>query len=389
MKNILLTALMFVTLYSYEVEYKSNISFKTVDYNNYQNENYIFGDTKVDIATDNFDIKSDIEYLYSTNYKQKRYVDINELYMVKEYDDYRVQGGKMIKFWGELEGFNVTDIFNHQNHHFDPFDKEKKLGSYGVDLTYYKDESSLELGVKLYEDDKKYPEINNPYTISQLPYSKELQSQNSKDRPSVYLKYDFTLGDDIQSDNKFILYSGYDNKRYFIPVNNTLYQYAYRVNKALFLSNIVYGDTIFKLESSHTKIKNDKMMSDYTQIGLGVENGFYDIGGVDINLFSEYYRYIYSDDTKVKFVDNSETYDNDILLALKLNFNDTSSTELKSGIVYDMKNYEKIFKTQFQSRIMDNVVLKAEYLQIISKTNTLLTKYENHNRAALALNYSF
>jgi hypothetical protein len=265
-----------------------------------------------------------------------------------------------------------------KNYLFDPFDKSKKLGSYNINYTYYFDENSLEAGVKLYEDDLKLPDTSSPYSISNIPYDKNLQSESSKTNPGIYIKYNFLFGDIFQSDNKLILWHGYDNKRYFIPLNSKLTQYAYMVDKALFFSNIVYDDFIFKIECSYTDVLDDKHISSYSQSGIGFERGFYDIYGSDAYLYVEYYRYDYKDDAKIKLVDISEIYDNDIFTAIKINLNNTDASELKSGVLYDLKNYERVFKTEFKTRVIDSFVLKLEHL-----------KYKDHDRFVFNITYTF
>jgi hypothetical protein len=377
-KNLLIFLSLFASLYSAEFDYKTNISLQNVIYNSYTNEKNILGDIKLDAKTKHFDIKTTIEYLYSDNYKQKRYIDIYELYISKEFDDSKIEMGKTTKFWGELEGYNVTDIFNQKNYLFDPFDKNKKLGSYNINYTYYFDENSLEAGVKLYEDDLKLPDASSPYSITNIQYDKNLQSENSKTNPSIYIKYNFLLGDIFQSDNKLVLWHGYDNKRYFIPLGSTIAQYAYKVNKALFFSNIVYEDYIFKIECSYTDVLDDKRVSTYSQSGIGFERGFYDIYGSDAYLYMEYYRYHYKDDAKIKLVDMAEGYDNDIFTAIKINLNNTDASELKSGVLYDVKNYERVFKTEFKTRVIDSFVLKLEHLQ-----------YKKNDRFVFNITYTF
>jgi len=389
MKVFLLIILSISSLYSYNCEYIGNISIKALAYSDFTNENNLFGNTKLNCKSEFFDLKTNVEYLFSDQYQQKRYIYIQELYLLKEYKTSKIELGKSIKYWGELEGYNPADIFNQKNYLFDPFDNSKKLGSYNINYTYYFDEDSLESGIKLYEFGKELPEQNNPYHILPLAYNKSLEVEKLKATPSVYLKYNFSYGDEFQSDNKLILYRGYDNKRNFVLIDNSLAQYAYRVNKAIFFSNIVYEGFIFKFEYSYTDMIDESLMSDYSQIAIGFENGFYDVFGFDINTYTEYYKYNYQDESKPINVDISEVYDNDIFVALKFNFNNTLGSELKTGLLYDIKNYEKVFQTKIKTRILDGTTLNVEYLKLVSKEGTLLQKYRDHNRITISLRYTF
>jgi len=244
--------------------------------------------------------------------------------------------------------------------------------------------------VKFYEEKVKYPATTDPYYPFTINYDKELKLSDEKYSPTFYLLYNFVSDDYFDTETKIILLHGYDNKRYFIPINQaTLVQFVYRVNKALLLSHLIHEDYIFKTEFSYSDVISDDKMSDYIQCSFGVERNFYDIKSGDLGMYVEYYRYIYMQDNKIKNVDISEIYDNDIFMALKLNLNDVKSTELKGGLLYDTQNSEQIYKAEFKSRVFDDFVLRGEYLQTIGKQNTLLTNTGDTKRFTLGVTYSF
>jgi hypothetical protein len=373
----ILVAIAFSFIYIFAIEPKGDISIEQTNNKNSTNSKSIYGNIKFESSSDIFDFKSNIEYLYDNKYSNRKYINLNEFYISKDYENSRVIVGKIIKFWGELEGYNITDIFNPKNYLFDSFNKDIKLGAYNMAYIYYSDESSFEIGAKLYEDENEFQDFGKV----------ALNSTHSKHRPTTYIKYDFSTQDFLESENKIILWSGYDNKRYLLSKNNQLFEHVYLSNKFMFFSNIVYEDMIFKMEYSYSDV-DEVLISDYSQFGIGVENSFYDIGGFDLSSYLEYYNYQYKDNSKLKNINISEVYDNDMFFALKLNFNNTSSSELKSGLFYDIKNYEKMFKTEFKSRIVDGVNIKLEYLDIISKSNNSIIKNDT-TKLKLALIYSF
>ena len=388
MKKVIVVLILLINCWA--IESKTNFSIKYISYTNFQNELLYYGDTKLEYTTDAFRLNTKVKYLYSNQYNEKRGVNLDEFYLTREYEDTKIEFGKIIKYSGELEGYNITDILNQKDNLFDPFDKSAKNGAFIFSGTKYIENNSLEIGTKFYEASKKYPKVDTPYAISSLSYNDDLKTESSKYSPTVYLKYNFLTDENIESDNKIILFNGYDNKRYFIPQNLlSISSYAYKVHKFLFLSNIVYEDTLFKFEGSYTDVIHDDFMSDYIQFSFGVENGFYGLKGMDINLYTEYYKYKYRDDSKIKNIDISEVYDDDIFVALKLNFNDTRDTTLKTGILFDIQNSEQVFKTEFQSRIKNGLVLSLEFLNIRSKKNTVLTNLTNHTRSIIALTYTF
>jgi len=372
------------------LEQKSNLTASYADYTNFAHELLYSGDTTLSYQKDNLTLNSKIDFFYSNHYIEKRELNLEELYLTQEYENRKFELGKVIKYWGELEGYNVADIFNQKNYLFDPFDKNSKIGSYTLNLTQFKENDSFEVGFTLYPSDIKYPATTTPYSVSAQNYDEDLQSDSSKYNPTTYLKYNFTTDKNIQSDTKIILLNGYDTKRYFIPLSQTKFaQHLYKVDKFLVLSNIVYKETILKFEGAVTAIKEDKNMSDYGQFSFGLEHGFYDMGGVDLTLYGEYYKYLYKDDSKVKNVDMSELYNDDIFFACKINLNDSQESQIKSGVLYDKNNSEKIFKMELQRRVEDGLVFKGEILRIFPKEKTILTNIGVHTRTILALTYTF
>ncbi|WP_415397072.1 hypothetical protein [Sulfurimonas sp. CS5] len=379
--KVILFLLLFAMLLN-AFENKSSLSIKHINYDKFSDETIVKGNSKLKLHNDIFKADATVEYLYSNEYKERRYIILNELFVTKEYKDYSFTLGKIIKYWGELEGFNIADVYNQKNHLLDAFDNSAKLGSIGLHVTKYFDEDSLEFGVKFYEQDVKYSFISN--------YDKELSYSDERDTPTLHLMYSFATDKSFESETKLILLHGYDNKRYFIPKNQTtLSQYAYRVNKLLFLSNLIYKETILKCEASYTDVISDENMSNYAQLSFGLENNFYDILDIDIGFYLEYYSYLYAQDEKIKNVDISEIYNDDIFLALKLDLTDTRNSEIKGGILYDLKNTEKVFKVEAKSRVIDNLVVDAQYLQVLSEQNTLLYKLGYSTRVILGLTYTF
>jgi hypothetical protein len=379
-----------VTLFAFEQ--KTKLGVEGIAYNNYNNELAALGNTKLSFENDYFTTDAAVEFLYSSEYKKRRYLLLNELYLTKEFDDYSFTIGKELKYWGELEGYNIADIYNQKNYLKDPFDKSAKLGSIGANVTRYFEENSLEFGVKFYEQDIKYPQNETPYAPLPMNYTKKLQTSNAKYTPTLYIKANLVTDELVDSETSLILWHGYDIKRYFFPISSTtLAQYAYRVNKVLLLSHIVMGDTIFKTELAYTDVSKDTKMSDYTQLSVGAEHSVYDVFGSDITLYGEYYKYLYTDDTKIQNVDISEVYDNDIFLALRLNFNDIGSSDMKFGILQDLDKAESVFKVDFHSRVRDDFMLHGEFLEILSSTRnaTLLSQFADSQRFTFGIDYTF
>lgn len=370
----------------YAIEYKSSMTYKYISYNDFENENMISGDLKLKHENEGLILNGTFEYLYSLEYDKKRYIDPNELYILKDFPSASLNFGKQIKYWGELEGFNVADIFNKKRYIYDPFDKDKKVGSYTLNTIFYLDDSNIEVGTKFYEEDMEYPGKDEPYYPFILNYNADLQSTKSRYTPSIYIKYGFTT-EEIESENKLIFWHGFDSKRQIILDNSTLYQEAYISTKLIYLSNIIYEDYIFKFEGMGTDVESE-YLSDYAQVAFGVEKSIYDIKGNDLTFYLEYYKYKYFN-TSQKNIDISEAYNNDIFIAVKLNLNDANSSEFKGGILLDTQTSERVFKVEFFRRLNDRVVLNSEILSIEAKDNSVLTAFDNSTRVTVGFTYNF
>ena len=373
-------------------EQKTELGFSGIAYSSHNNDVVAEGSSEITLDNTYFQTDANVEFLYSHEYKERRYLLLNELYISKEFDAYSVSLGKRVKYWGELEGFNIADIYNQKNYLKDPFDKSAKYGAFGADISRYFDENSLEVGAKFYEEDITLPTNNTPYAPLPMKYDKKLRLSDKRYTPTLYFKTNLVTDTLIDSETSLILLHGYDTKRSYIPISTTtLAQYAYRINKALLLSHIIYNDTIFKTELSYTDVLDDTQMSNYTQLSVGVEQSFYEVVGTsDITFFGEYYSYFYSNNEKLKNVDISEIYDNDVFIALRMSLNDVRSSELKVGILQDMIKDEQVIKATLKTRLYESFVLNGEYLQINSSThNTLLSRFGNASRFTLSLHYTF
>ncbi|NOZ90485.1 MAG: hypothetical protein GXO60_04265 [Epsilonproteobacteria bacterium] len=369
------------------IEIKGDIGGDYISYSNSQNDILNRGKAIFDLKKEKWKLNTEIDFFYSQNYKKKRDLYFNELYTTLENREYTFKIGKQVLFWGELEGYNIIDVFNSKNTILDIFDKSQKKGAWSLIAKKFEENSNIEIGTKVYEEDNSYLDNKSPYYFFTLPYNKKLEI-NNRYSPTTYIKYNFSTDENLESDTNIIFQNGYDNKRYFAPLDGKITQYAYRVNKIMLSSNIIYNDIIFKIESSYTDIINENKMSNYRQLGFGFENGFYNIDNIDISLYLEYYYYDYLNNHKLKNVDISELYNNDIFMALRFAINNTKDSELKIGFLKDTQNNEIISKLEIKSRLIDSLVLSGEALHFSNDFKTY-PKLSNHTRIIMGIKYFF
>ncbi len=373
-------------------EQKTQIAAGYNFYDPYGNEAVTFGRSELAFENGYFRTNAAVEYLYSGEYADRRYVLLNELYVSKDIGDYRFVLGKKIEFWGETEGFSFADIYNHRNYLYDPFDKDAKYGSVGASVSRFFDEDTLTLGLKLYEADIPYPEAGEPYHPFPFDYDAGAHFSLSRYSPSVYLSYEHVFSGAVDAQTRLILWHGYDNKRIFLPVGpDTLAQYAYRCGKAMLLADAVYEDYIFKTEMTYTDVIDEPRVSDYAQFSFGLERSFYDIAGTDVTLYGEYYHYHYADGGKTENVDIAELYDNDVFGAVRIAFNDTGDSSLKAGVLADVKNGERFYRAEASGRLFERFVARAEYLCLTAARSdaTPMTYIGDTRRFGLSVAYTF
>jgi len=376
---------------AYSFDHSTHFSINAVGYNKSKSEIQFSGSTELKFKDDGYLLKLLVDYLYAPKYN-KKYIQLNELYFSQEYKSYVFSLGKIIKYWGELEGYNVVDTFNQKNYLVDPFDKSKKIGTWSVLASKYIDNNIFELGLKVSERNQKFPKIGAPFYPFPLPYSKNIKLSTSKLYPTLHASYSLSLDNEARSEFKFIFQKGYDNKRYINQTTmNTLKQSIYKCNKyMLTFGNDLFNEIRFKLEASYTEIDTsaiDKsiLVDNYSQMAVGLEKTIYNIKGGDLMLFSEYYHY---GSKNVSNTDISEIYNHDLFTAIKFNFNDTGNSEIRAGLLYDVKTKEQVIQCQAKTRVSD-IVFSAELLAINGAKDSILTSFEDTLRTNVSLTYYF
>ena len=371
---------------SYSLEHTTHVTVSEIGYDTSDPETQVSGSTELKFKDSGYTLKLLVDYLYAPKYK-KQYVQLNELYFSQEYQNYTFTVGKIVKHWGELEGYSITDTFNQKNYLLDPFDKDKKIGSWAALATHYSSNNSFEVGLKVSERNQKFPDIGTPYYPFPLSYSENSKLNSSKLHPTFHISYGLTFDNESQSEMKFIFQRGYDNKRYVgLSPEKSLMQNIYKCNKYMMLLNHeIWDDTFLKMEVAYTHIDENTPVDDYSQVGVGLEKSIYNLMGGTLMLFGEYYHY---ESSKLSNSDISELYNHDLFTALKFNFNDTGSSEIRAGVLYDVKTQEQVIQFKAKTRI-SNTVLSAEVLAIKDAKESILSSFEDTLRANLSLTYYF
>lgn len=349
----------------------------------------ISGELEREFSHKRWRLKTLIDANFDTNDQKRNYLLLNEVYLNYAFDDADLRFGKEIKFWGALEAFNITDVFNSYNLRKDLLDFEK-LGSWNAAYMRYFESSELSFIVKWHEESQPFASSDYPYYM--LPpgfsYDEKLHTEKNRFTPTYFLKYSGTTDTTYPLDFAIILQSGYDNNRQLIFNGSNFYQYAYQVDRIMTYNTMLVGDTLLKLEASYTDVKHDKVVSDYTQAGFGFEHTLYGVReNMDLGIITEYYMFDSDNETQELL----QTFGNDLFVGTRLTFNDMSDTSLLAGIIQDVKYNETLFKAEFERRVFESYKLKIDllYTNPSDTDETALKQLGDVSNARVSLAYYF
>ena len=372
MKKLVLTLFFPIILISSELEYKGNIGFMT-EYSSTdakdKRDSALALRLDVELKQEFGDVElfAKFKSIFDKDDKNRRYFDFNDLYLRYNFEDSDILLGRSSHFWGALEFYNFTDVFNTRDLLDDPFDFNLKLGSWNVAYTTYLENSEISLIVKLHEERQKMQDIESINNFLPLPYSDDLITSEDKNRPTVFLKYSGS-GEKMQVDYSLIYQNGYDQQRYLSVEGGKLRQNAYIVNKFMGFATFVFEDTIYKTELTYA-LSDEVKVSDYLEFGVGLEHTLYSFWQKrDLGLLLEYYRYDEKDDGKVDF---NKFFENDLTFGFRLSMNDLSSSEVLGGMAVDMKSSEKILFVKYDTRVYEKYKLALSYQRLDAKQREL------------------
>ena len=307
--------------------------------------------------------------------KERRYVNLNDLYYKHEFENSDLLIGRNTRFWGAMEFYNHTDTFNTKDWLNDPFDYDAKIGTNNIAYTQYFDNSELSLIAKVHEERQRVQDLKSVNNFLPPNYRDDLVTQGNRDRPTLYLKYSGS-SDEVQLDYSFIYQNGYDEQRYLAPVGRELKQHAYLVDKLMGYATFVNGSTIYKTELAYTKSRDDRV-SNYAQTSFGLEYTLYGVvGKSDLGLLAEYYRYHAYDDSKFGAKEFGNLFANDITLGFRWTFNDSADSNVLGGVDIDQENHEKMVSVEYNTRLLEKYKFKLSYEYLAPKRDSVFSKLD-------------
>jgi len=375
-KYILLLCSVLPNLQANELEYKGNIGFESsyLDHDiagKRDNQNALRLELELKQKTQNGQLVFSLDGILDKDDKERRYIDVNDLYYKHDFENSDLLIGRNTRFWGAMEFYNHTDAFNTKDWRDNPFDYDAKIGANNIAYTQYFENSELAVIAKVGQE--RHKSVNN---FMPPNYSDKLETQKSKNRPTVYVKYAGSA-EETQFDYAVIYQNGYDEQRYLAPKGASLHQNAYLVDKVMAYATLVSGETIYKTELAYTK-SDDERVSDYAQYSVGVEHTLYGVWGKsDLGLLAEYYKYDDKDSSKLGAKDFGNLFQDDVTLGFRLSVNDSSDSDVLGGISIDRDNQEKLVFVEYNTRLFEKYKLGLSYQHLEPKAGSVFRKLDS------------
>ncbi len=382
MRALLLVSILTLSLFA-EVSYRGNVGIEGENSKSYNAFSYR-GDAELTKEWGDMLLGVGIKAIYDFEDEERREFKANELYMSYFLENSEMTVGKKVKFFGNLEAFNVVDIYNPKDMLYSPFEKEEKIGSIAASYAHYVGDGKLEVSIKAREEERGLQSGESFYNLfGDLEYRKKLEGN----LPSIFLSYlssyDFDV---VGGDFGLIASNGFDPHRSYYFDGTKMREKIERANSIGFFGNMVYGEMILKFESLYSNLQDDAK-NDYIHTAFGVERTFYRvIKKADIKLFAEHYNLAYVDKNEEEI---NELFNHDIFLGVRLDVNDQDSGIVQLGYIRDLESSEEIWRLECESRLLESFSAKLEVDVINSGDDRESYLYGLGSRTVAKINFQY
>jgi hypothetical protein len=285
---------------------------------------------------------------------ERTHFDIRELNFLLLGDPWELRIGIAKVFWGVTEFVHLIDIIN-QTDLVEDLRGEDKLGQPMVHLSAPTDWGVLDFFVLPFFRQRTFPgpdgRLRTPVAVDTgNPVYENSAEENHVD---FALRYSQVFG---FGDIGFYYFKGTGRDPLFIPSLNTggqpvLLPFYRLIDQAGIDLQLVAGSWLWKLEALYQDNESENFYAatggfEYTFIGVGDST-------MDLGLIAEF-AYDDRDD------EAATSFENDLLLGLRLGVNDTAGTELLTGLSYDLDSRGNVLRIETSRRITDSLKLFLE-----------------------------
>jgi len=316
--------------------------------------------------------------------KERSHFDFREFIFYSNHDDWEIKAGIGKVFWGVTESQHLVDIIN-QTDTIESLDGEEKLGQPMINYTSIQDWGNVDVFILPYFRTRIFPGIKGRLrTQAYVDNDNELYQSSKMNRHIDYAfryshtidDWDFGLSHFYGTNREPEFSAGLDARG-----NPVLTPFYYLLRQTGIDVQLVRDDWLWKLEAVHKRSNGQKYNAstfgfEYTYVGILDTQA-------DLGLISEYMY-----DSRDNLA--SSPFEDDALLAMRLSFNDTQSSEILFGLIIDLDKQEKLYTLEASTRLTDNWKLNVE-ARVFSNTQptSLLSDLRKDDHLQIELQYYF
>jgi hypothetical protein len=287
-------------------------------------------------------------YRYSQHDNRRTHFDIRELTWLKTSKNWELRVGIRKEFWGVTESQHLVDIIN-QTDNVENSDTEDKLGQPMINFALIQDWGTLDFYLLTGFRERTFSGNEGRLRpIPEIDSGEEHYEKHGIEKHLAYaIRWSHSIGDWDLGVSHFY---GMSREPSLIPNINvqgkiTLRPYYEMIHQTGIDLQVTKNSWLWKLESI---VRSGQGKTFYAGTG-GIEYSFYDVfsSGMDVGLVAEY---LY--DSRGHHA--ATLFEDDFLAAVRLVWNDTQSTELLAGVLFDRKSHTTFYSLEASRRLGDS-----------------------------------
>lgn len=325
-------------------------------------------------------------YRLSQHDSRRSHFDIREFTWLKAEQSWELRVGFRKVFWGVAEGLHLIDIIN-QTDMVENTDTEDKLGQPMINLALINDWGTVDLFVMPGFRERTFSGKQGRFRlVPEIAVGDALYDRSGLEKHMSYAARWSHYFDNL--DIGISHFYGMGREPRFVPqFDNSgqlvkilpLYE---TINQTSLDIQLTDESWLWKLEAM---VRSGMDKTFFAAVG-GLEYTFFDVNesGLDVGLVFEY---MYDTRGSNNFY---APFQDDFLTALRFGFNDTQSTEILAGVLFDRTSNTKFYNIEASRRIGDNWKIEAE-LRFFSGSPAYDSPYflrqDDHLRVVLSFNF--
>ena len=286
---------------------------------------------------------------FDSSDSERSHFDIRELNYLWLSDNFELRSGIGKVFWGVTEFVHLVDIIN-QTDQLESIDGEEKLGQPMVQFSMARDWGTIDLFLLPLFRERTYPGKNSRLRSEFIvdPDNSRFESSAEERHVDLAVHYNQTFGDldfgiyhfwGTGREPTLLLSSNEKGETIFVP-------FYEQINQTGVYLQLVVGEWLWKLES----ISRSGQSEDFFAVAGGFEYTFVGLADsqIDLGIITEL---AYDDRGDA----SSTSFENDLMIGLRLTVNDAASSELLVGVKQDLDNTSKVSSFEASRRFSDNI----------------------------------